>query len=92
VAADPFEALAEHIAQRVAAILAERPPQPPAAAPQPPQSEYLTTKSAAAALGLGRSTLEGWRTAGKGPKFLKLGGAVRYARADLDAWLAKNSR
>src|SRR5262249_45556357 len=84
------EEFAERIAQRVAALLAERTPPPPAPPPQRPQPEYLNTKAAASLLGLGRSTLEGWRAQGKGPKFLKLpgpGGAVRYSRADLDEWL-----
>jgi hypothetical protein len=35
---------------------------------------------------------EGWlakrRAAGGGPRFLKVGGAVRYRRRDVDAWLA----
>jgi hypothetical protein len=29
------------------------------------------------------------RLTGGGPKFLKIGGTVRYRRADVDAWLAK---
>jgi len=47
---------------------------------------YLTTEQAAARLGLQPRTLERWRWAGLGPKFRKLGGAVRYAPQDLDAW------
>jgi excisionase family DNA binding protein len=91
--ADDFiEKLVELIATRVGA----RMPQPGVPPPQSRQPEYLTTKQAAALLGLGRSTLEAWRTKqGKGPKHLKLpgpGGAVRYSRADLDAWLARHSR
>jgi predicted DNA-binding transcriptional regulator AlpA len=95
MAVDLFDEMAERIAQRVAAILAERAPPPAATPPQRPQPEYLSTKAAAAALGLGRSTLEGWRAQGKGPKFIKLpgvGGAVRYARADLNEWAAKHRR
>jgi predicted DNA-binding transcriptional regulator AlpA len=37
---------------------------------------------------------EGWlaklRMKGDGPKFIKLGRKVRYARSDLDAWVAAN--
>jgi excisionase family DNA binding protein len=48
----------------------------------------LTTKEAADYLRLGKPTLESFRVKGIGPKFLKLGGSVRYRRTDLDAWLA----
>lgn len=37
-------------------------------------------------------TLQSWRLRGGGPGFLKLGRAVRYARADLEAWLAASRR
>ncbi len=45
---------------------------------------YLTTAQAAERLGLQPRTLERWRWAGTGPRFRKLGGAVRYAPQDLD--------
>lgn len=32
-------------------------------------------------------TLARWAGEGKGPKFVKLGGLVRYRRADVLAWL-----
>jgi excisionase family DNA binding protein len=47
----------------------------------------LTTREAAAYLGLATSTLNKWRCHGGGPHFLKLGRAVRYRREDLDAFL-----
>ena len=47
----------------------------------------LTTEQAAQYLALSTSTLNKWRCYGTGPKFLKLGRAVRYRRLDLDAWL-----
>lgn len=50
-------------------------------------SEVLTTKEAATYLKLGKPTLDRFRVTGAGPRFCKLGGAVRYRRADLDAWL-----
>ncbi|SLJ86900.1 helix-turn-helix transcriptional regulator [Novosphingobium mathurense] len=50
-------------------------------------SSVLTTKEAANYLKLGKPTLDRFRVTGEGPKFAKLGGAVRYRRADLDAWL-----
>lgn len=98
-----FESLVA-IALRVAAHIQAQSPQalptaqtsapvPGTSLSQPsPQAEYLNTKQTAVLLGVGRKTLEGWRANGRGPKFVKLPGAVRYSRADLDAWLKRNSR
>lgn len=47
----------------------------------------LKTPQAAQYLGLAVSTLNKWRCHGGGPKFLKLGRAVRYRQEDLDAFL-----
>ena len=47
----------------------------------------LTKVEAAAYVRLKKPTLERFRVTGGGPKFCKLGGAVRYRRPDLDAWL-----
>jgi predicted DNA-binding transcriptional regulator AlpA len=56
-------------------------------------SEILTTDQAAARLALGRSTLEKWRCAGNGPKFIKLGlRRVGYHTVDLDEWIASRPR
>lgn len=50
--------------------------------------DILTVKEAAQYLKLGKPTLDRYRTVGGGPRFAKIsGGAVRYRRADLDAWL-----
>ena len=49
--------------------------------------DILTTKEAAAYVRLGKPTLERFRLSGDGPRYCKLGGAVRYRRSDLDAWL-----
>lgn len=49
--------------------------------------EILTTLEAARYCRLGKPTLERFRLTGEGPRFAKLGGAVRYRRTDLDAWL-----
>ncbi len=55
--------------------------------------EILTTGQAAAHLALGRSTLEKWRCAGTGPKFLRLGmRRVVYHIADLNEWIASRPR
>lgn len=50
-------------------------------------SEIFTTHEAAAYCRLGKPTLERFRISGDGPRYCKLGGSVRYRRADLDAWL-----
>lgn len=54
--------------------------------------EFLTTNELASELGLHPVTLIQWRTAGnRGPRFHRLSRrAVRYARADVDAWLEEN--
>jgi len=49
--------------------------------------DVLNTIEAAAYTRLGKTTLERFRLTGEGPYFAKLGGAVRYRRRDLDAWL-----
>lgn len=50
-------------------------------------TEVLTTVEAARYVRLGKPTLERFRLTGEGPRYAKLGGAVRYRRADLDQWL-----
>jgi len=44
---------------------------------------------AAAYIGIAKSTLYTWRTRrpGFGPRAVKAGGALRYRRSDLDAWI-----
>ncbi len=48
----------------------------------------MNTKEAAGYVRLGKPTLERFRISGGGPVYVKLGSAVRYRKADLDAWLA----
>jgi excisionase family DNA binding protein len=50
-------------------------------------NDILNTKEAASYCRLGKPTLERFRISGDGPAYLKLGGAVRYRRCDLDSWL-----
>lgn len=47
----------------------------------------LDESAVASALGLKVGTLQRWRLFGRGPKFRKCGGAVRYSESDLSAWL-----
>ena len=49
-------------------------------------NDYLNTLEAARYLRLSPNTLSGWRSHDRGPAFCKLGTAVRYKRAALDAW------
>ena len=47
---------------------------------------------AARILGLSPKTLRRWRWAGTGPSFLKIGGAVRYDLAVLEAFIEASRR
>lgn len=50
-------------------------------------SNYLCTKRAARHLGLSPRTLENYRQAGKGPRYVRFGEKlVRYHIEDLEAW------
>lgn len=50
-------------------------------------SDNLKTEEAAEILQVKPATLEQWRWNGKGPRFVKMGRAVRYRKADLDAFI-----
>jgi predicted DNA-binding transcriptional regulator AlpA len=49
----------------------------------------MNVVQAAAYIGIAKSTLYTWRTRrpGFGPRAVKAGGALRYRRSDLDAWI-----
>lgn len=49
----------------------------------------VDTEEAARHLGLAVSTLEKLRVSGGGPRFVKMGRAVRYRIADLEEYLAE---
>ena len=57
-----------------------------------PIKSLMNEREAAKRLGLRVSTLRRWRWAGKGPSFLKIGGAVRYDLADLEAFIEASRR
>lgn len=57
-----------------------------------PIKSLMNEREAAKRLGLRVSTLRRWRWAGKGPSFLKIGGAVRYDLAVLDAFIEASRR
>jgi hypothetical protein len=67
--------------QRAAAGNAAAPAEP--AAPSAPPHEILTTREAAALLGVTPKGLEQMRAEGRGPKFFRVGRAIRYRRSDL---------
>ncbi len=48
--------------------------------------------AAATVLALSVKTLRRWRWAGKGPRFVKVGAAVRYDPADLTAFIEAGRR
>jgi predicted DNA-binding transcriptional regulator AlpA len=52
----------------------------------------LNERQAAQLLNIKVATLRRWRRAGKGPAFLKIGGAVRYDRAELEGFIASARR
>lgn len=54
--------------------------------------DLLDTKAAAPRIGVTPGTLENWRVAGTGPKFIKAGrgGKVLYDPTDIEAWKEAN--
>lgn len=54
--------------------------------------EFIDELALASRLGLSRSTLQSWRYAGRGPRFVKLGRLVRYRSTDVEAFLLANTR
>jgi predicted DNA-binding transcriptional regulator AlpA len=51
------------------------------------QSQLLTTAEAGAYLRMAAHTLTRWRSQGKGPSFVRVGGSVFYRVAELDAYI-----
>jgi predicted DNA-binding transcriptional regulator AlpA len=47
----------------------------------------LSERDVAHITGLSLASVRRWRLVGQGPRYLKLGRAVRYQREDLAAWL-----
>jgi hypothetical protein len=54
-----------------------------------PLSSYLTETQVAAALNRTRRSLSGWRRAGQGPAFVKIGPTILYPKDGLTAWLER---
>ena len=49
--------------------------------------EYLNTRQVAEILGLSGRTISNWRRRGSGPPWYRVGGAIRYLRHEVDAWV-----
>lgn len=47
----------------------------------------MTEREAAKILGKSSFTMAKWRQAGKGPKFARIGGTIRYFREELEAYV-----
>ena len=47
-------------------------------------------KRLASRLGISTRTLERYRVAGTGPRYVKIGKLVRYLETDVDAWIEQN--
>jgi predicted DNA-binding transcriptional regulator AlpA len=58
----------------------------------PANTHVLNTRQAAAHVGLSASQMAKLRCLGGGPRYAKLGAAVRYSIADLDDWVAHHRR
>lgn len=52
----------------------------------------IDVEAVAKLLGVTRQTLYNWRREGSGPPWIAVGRAIRYSRADLEAWLAAQTR
>jgi predicted DNA-binding transcriptional regulator AlpA len=53
--------------------------------------EIDTPESTADYIGRPKATLAQWRWLGRGPRFIKIGGSVRYRKSDVDRWLDENT-
>ena len=56
-----------------------------------PQSRALTEREVAARLGLSVATLRTWRMRHTGPRFVRLGRAVRYLENDIDEYVGAHA-
>lgn len=54
--------------------------------------EHLRTSDVAAMLNVSPKTIADWRRyPGKGPRFIRLVGVIRYRRSDVEAWLLEQA-
>jgi excisionase family DNA binding protein len=57
------------------------------AAPVADHPHVYTDSELAPLLGVKRTTLQQWRCRGEGPPFYRVGRAIRYRPAEVQAWL-----
>jgi hypothetical protein len=57
-----------------------------------PLPAFLTETQVAERLAISPRTLQQWRFVGRGPKFVKVGAAVRYSPEAVADWLERNTR
>lgn len=55
-------------------------------------TDLLDEARLAMKLDVSRKTLQSWRYAGQGPRFIKIGRLVRYRVGDVDAYLRAQTR
>lgn len=83
----------EHSQPTVAAIAKPAVHAAPIKRPSPTKSTgMLNERQVAEYLNMSLGSLRRWRLFRKGPKYLKIGSAVRYRREDVDAWLNSNTQ
>lgn len=62
-------------------------PAPPSNPPVSTEGKLVDEIALADHLGLSRSTLQSWRYAGRGPRYLKIGRLIRYRHEDVETFL-----
>ena len=55
------------------------------------EDEFLTTEALANILKVSPLTIRDWRKKGTGPRGVKVGHAVRYAREDVARWITQTN-
>jgi predicted DNA-binding transcriptional regulator AlpA len=55
-------------------------------------TELLSQAEVASLLGVTKETLANHRSAGKGPKFVKLVGRIKYRKCDVEAFIERSVR
>lgn len=50
--------------------------------------DYLTPRQLSELVGVTKEVLHQWRVRSQGPPWYRVGGAIRYRAADVDAWIA----
>lgn len=61
------------------------------AAPSNPLQELFNERDVARITGLSIASVRRWRIRRQGPRYLKIGAAVRYRPADLEMWLTSQA-